>query len=104
MLRSEEYEVIEASDGLQAAYAFEKSNIDLALLDLKMPGRTGLQLLEEFKDKLDDIPVIVITAYGGSKAAIDAMKLGAFDYISKPFDLDGSAPDSPPSIETALAG
>ena len=88
LLRSEGFPVIEAADGQQAASILSRQAVDLALLDLKMPGRTGLELLREFEDQLEETPVIVITAFGGSQAAIEAMKLGAFDYIAKPFDLD----------------
>jgi two-component system response regulator AtoC len=88
LLRSEGYQVVEAVDGNQAAQCLTAETVDLALLDLKMPGKSGLELLAEFEDQLDETPVIVITAYGGSQAAIEAMKLGAFDYITKPFDLD----------------
>jgi DNA-binding NtrC family response regulator len=88
LLRSEGFKVVEAADGDQAAKCLSHDEVALALLDLKMPGQTGLDLLRTFEDRLDETPVIVITAYGGSQAAIDAMKLGAFDYITKPFDLD----------------
>ena len=53
-----------------------------------MPGRNGMEVLREHEERLDEPPVIVITAYGGSSAAIEAMRLGAYDYITKPFDLD----------------
>src|SRR5271166_560231 len=53
-----------------------------------MPGQDGMDLLRKYQDQLEEIPVIVITAFGGSAAAIEAMKLGAYDYITKPFDLD----------------
>src|SRR5438067_12575681 len=53
-----------------------------------MPGRSGMDLLRDCQDQLEDTPVIVITALGGSAAAIEAMKLGAYDYLTKPFDLD----------------
>src|SRR5579872_127075 len=88
LLRSEDYEVREASDGIEAAEILADPATSLALLDLKMPGRNGMELLREHVDHLDETPVIVITAFGGSSAAIEAMKLGAFDYITKPFDLD----------------
>ncbi len=61
---------------------------DAVLLDLKMPGRDGLAVLAELGPALADLPVIVITAYGGSAAAIEAMRRGAYDYLTKPFDLD----------------
>ena len=58
------------------------------LLDLKMPGRDGLEVLGELGPALADLPVIVVTAFGGSAAAIEAMRRGAYDYLTKPFDLD----------------
>ena len=58
------------------------------LLDLKMPGRDGLEVLRELGPLLADLPVIVVTAFGGSAAAIEAMRRGAYDYLTKPFDLD----------------
>ena len=61
---------------------------DAVLLDLKMPGRDGLDVLDELGPALADLPVIVITAFGGSAAAIEAMRRGAYDYLTKPFDLD----------------
>src|SRR5262249_41738391 len=57
-------------------------------LDLKMPGQDGMEVLRGHAGRLEEVPVIVVTAYGGSKAAIEAMKLGAYDYITKPFDLE----------------
>src|SRR5947209_20265280 len=53
-----------------------------------MPGRGGMDILRDCQDQLEDLPVIVITALGGSSAAIEAMKLGAYDFLTKPFDLD----------------
>jgi two-component system, NtrC family, response regulator AtoC len=88
LLRSEHYDVREAADGDEAAQAFDDGSLSLALLDLNMPGRDGMDLLRTYADRLEEMPVIVITAYGGSAAAIEAMKLGAYDYITKPFDLD----------------
>jgi two-component system, NtrC family, response regulator AtoC len=88
LLESEGYRVAEAADGIEAAKALEDPSVALVLLDLKMPGSTGLDLLRDHQDRLEDMPVIVITALGGSSAAIEAMKLGAYDYITKPFDLD----------------
>ncbi len=88
LLESEGYSVLEAADGLAADKVFCDPSIALILLDLKMPGCSGMDLLREHQDQLEEIPVIVITALGGSGAAIEAMKLGAYDYITKPFDLD----------------
>lgn len=88
LLESEGYRVIEAADGRQAAQRWNDRDVSLVLLDLKMPGADGLEVLGEFQDRLEETPAIVITAFGGSQAAIEAMKLGAYDYITKPFDLD----------------
>jgi DNA-binding NtrC family response regulator len=88
LLRSEGYRVIEAGDGLRAAEALADPSVSLALLDLKMPGRDGMDVLRGHKDRLEETPVIVVTAFGGSAAAIEAMRLGAYDYVTKPFDLD----------------
>jgi two-component system, NtrC family, response regulator AtoC len=88
LLRSENYGVLEAADGLEASAILESGRATLALLDLSMPGLDGMEVLRRHADRLEETPVIVITAYGGSRAAIEAMKLGAYDYITKPFDLD----------------
>ncbi len=88
LLKSEGFAVREAVDGLEAMKQFVDPTINLVLLDLNMPGHNGMEILREHSDLLEQLPVIVITAYGGSSAAIEAMKLGAFDYLSKPFDLD----------------
>ncbi len=88
LLRSEGYTVQEASDGEQAARALQDPTVALALLDLRMPGLDGMEVLRRHAERLEETPVIVVTALGGSKAAIEAMKLGAYDYLTKPFDLD----------------
>jgi two-component system response regulator AtoC len=88
LLKSEGYDVREAADGGEAARALLDPAVALALLDLKMPVQDGMAVLRAHADRLDETPVIVVTAYGGGSAAIEAMKLGAFDYITKPFDLD----------------
>jgi DNA-binding NtrC family response regulator len=88
LLKDEGYSVCEAADGRQAIEALQDVRVALALLDLKMPHVDGMQVLREHADRLEEAPVIVITALGGSAAAIEAMKLGAYDYITKPFDLD----------------
>src|SRR5205823_1662256 len=88
LLRSEGYAVREAADGLEAERALREPDVALALLDLRMPGRDGMEVLRGHAERLEETPVIVLTAYGGGKAAIEAIKLGAYDYITKPFDLD----------------
>jgi DNA-binding NtrC family response regulator len=88
LLEAEGYRVLEAADGVQAGRLLGDPALALALLDLRMPGRDGMDLLREHQDQLEETPVIIITALGGSGAPIEAMKLGAYDYITKPFDLD----------------
>ncbi|WP_240906985.1 sigma-54-dependent transcriptional regulator [Paludisphaera rhizosphaerae] len=87
-LKAEGFQVIEAGDGDEALALIEQEGPDAVLLDLKMPNRDGLSVLAELGSRLAELPVIVITAYGGSAAAIEAMRRGAYDYLSKPFDLD----------------
>jgi two-component system response regulator AtoC len=87
-LNADGYRVIEAGDGDEALARIEQDQPDAVLLDLKMPGRDGLAVLAKLGQALADLPVIVITAYGGSAAAIEAMRRGAYDYLTKPFDLD----------------
>jgi DNA-binding response OmpR family regulator len=65
-----------------------KSPADLILLDLKMPGKNGFDVLRELKEKKIQVKVIVLTAYADVKSAIDSAKLGATDFISKPYDFD----------------
>ncbi len=87
-LKSDGYRVLEAADGDDALVQIERHEPDAVLLDLKMPGRDGLAVLAALGAALAELPVIVITAYGGSAAAIEAMRRGAYDYLTKPFDLD----------------
>ena len=88
-LRAEGFETLEATDGLQALAHIASHAPDAVLLDLKMPGRDGMEVLAELGPaRLADLPVIVVTALGGSSAAIEAMRRGAYDYLTKPFDLD----------------
>jgi two-component system response regulator AtoC len=87
-LKAAGYRVLEASDGGEALMRIDRDRPDAVLLDLKMPGRDGLAVLAELGTALAELPVIVITAYGGSAPAIEAMRRGAYDYLTKPFDLD----------------
>jgi two-component system, NtrC family, response regulator AtoC len=88
LLRSEGYQTLEAVDGDEALAKVAHDSPDAVLLDLKMPGRGGLDVLAALEPVLAELPVIVITALGGSAAAIEAMRRGAYDYLTKPFDLD----------------
>ncbi len=83
------YEVASRTDGLSGLELLKSESFDLILLDYKMPGLNGLQTLAEIKRAQLKTPVIVMTAYGTTETAIEAMKLGAYDYLLKPFDAEG---------------
>ncbi|HOJ32778.1 MAG TPA: sigma-54 dependent transcriptional regulator [Candidatus Hydrogenedentes bacterium] len=87
-LTREGYVVDEAEDGKTAIFSLKKSSYDLVLLDMRLPDISGMELLHQFRDMYPDMPVIVITAYSSINNAVEAMKEGARDYISKPFDMD----------------
>jgi DNA-binding NtrC family response regulator len=86
VLKEEGHEVIDVSDGKQALNALAKKAPDLVLLDIKLPGMGGVELLQEIKGKWNNLPIIMLTANSDVKSAVKAMKLGAYDYITKPFD------------------
>ena len=79
---------VAADSGEEALGRFEAEKIDLVLTDLKMPGMSGVDLLAELRRRDPELPVIVLTAFGTVQTAVQAMKLGAFDYVLKPFDVD----------------
>jgi len=85
-LRREDYEVKEASDGCQAEKILAREKFHVVITDQKMPRKDGMTFLSECIENHPDIPVILITAYGTIETAVKAMKEGAFDYITKPFD------------------
>jgi len=82
------YEVVTAADGYQALAAMEKSPQDLMITDLKMPGLCGVDLLKRIKADYPETIVILVTAFGTVESAVEAMKLGAYDYITKPVNAD----------------
>ena len=86
-LVKEDYEIISAENGLEAVENL-KEEPDLVILDFKMPKMDGLEALKKIKEINNKVPVIMITAHGSADNAVEAMKLGALDYISKPFDID----------------
>ncbi|MEM1973824.1 MAG: response regulator [Thermoplasmata archaeon] len=79
------YEITTTNNPIEALELVKTQNFDLVITDLKMPGLDGLQLLEEVKKKDEDIPVVIITAYGTIDAATEAIQKGGFDFITKPF-------------------
>ncbi|MEW6001426.1 MAG: sigma-54 dependent transcriptional regulator [Nitrospirota bacterium] len=85
---SEGYRVISAKDGLEGLNYLKDARIDLVLTDLKLPKKDGIEILKATKEENQLIPVIVMTAYGSIETAVEAMKNGAFDFITKPFDIE----------------
>jgi DNA-binding NtrC family response regulator len=81
------YEVFIAGDGSEAIRFIHDKNIDLVTLDLKMPGLSGIDVLREIKKLQPDVEVIVITGYGTLSNAQEAIRFGAGDFISKPFNV-----------------
>ena len=81
------YTVEEAPDGSTAVSKIRARRYLLVLTDLKLPGRSGLDILRESKQADPSVPVILITAFGSIEDAVTAMKEGAFDFIQKPVDL-----------------
>lgn len=92
ILQDEGHQTIEAGDGNQGLKLIQEADPadrpDLVFLDLKMPKTQGMTVLKALGQELYDLPVVVMTAYGTGRTAIEAMQLGAYDYITKPFNLE----------------
>jgi DNA-binding response OmpR family regulator len=86
LLTSEGYAVDLAQNGTEGLRKMEISGYDLVLLDLMMPDRSGMDVLQEVRQRDRETPIFMITAYGSVEAAVSALKLGANDYFSKPWD------------------
>jgi len=82
------YEVILAGDGEEGWEEFKKNDCNLVLLDYKLPKMNGIRLLQKIKELTPEMIVIIMTAYGTIERAVNAMKMGAFDYITKPFHTE----------------
>lgn len=82
------YEVIQATDGEQALARLDKRQVDMVLTDFQMRPMDGHTLLRHLRSRFHDMPVLVMTAYGSVEKAVEAMKLGAVDYLAKPFEID----------------
>lgn len=85
---NEAYEVAEAEDGLVGIELIKKEDFDLILCDIKMPKMDGVEVLEAVKKIKPEIPIVMISGHGDLDTAVNTMRLGAFDYISKPPDLN----------------
>jgi two-component system NtrC family response regulator/two-component system response regulator HydG len=88
ILREDGYDVVAAADGYQALDVITRDVPDLILADLKMPGMDGIELLSRTRLKGFDIPFVMMTAYGTVETAVDAMKKGAEDYLTKPVNIE----------------
>ncbi len=88
MLKKEGYEVTTAEDGARAKDILTKKSFDMVISDLQMPHVTGIELLKHVKESYPDTVFMLITAFGTTETAVDAMKMGAYDYVTKPFKID----------------
>ena len=87
-LQQDGYQVETAADGLEALAKTVENRYDIMLIDVKMPKMDGLTLLKKIKETDSDIAIVMMTAHGDIRDAVEAMKLGAYDYLLKPFDLE----------------
>ena len=83
-LTLENYQCVTANNGFEALEKLKEGNINLVISDINMPGMSGIELLKKVKDNWQDIAVIMMTGYGNTEVAVESMKMGAHDYISKP--------------------
>jgi two-component system response regulator (stage 0 sporulation protein F) len=88
ILIKEGYEVVAAESGETALTEAKKQDFDLIITDLRMPEISGIDVLEQIREKKPDIGVIIVTAYGEVNSYLKAMTLGAFEYLNKPIKLD----------------
>ena len=82
------YKIILGKDGNEAERLFMTEKIDLALFDIRMPGQSGLEVLEKIQKDRNQIPIIFMTGHGNVETAVEAMHLGAYDFMTKPINLD----------------
>src|SRR5215468_12583720 len=85
LFRQEGYVVSEASSASAALELVRQTDFDVVLSDIKMPGKSGLELVGELRELRPDTPVVLMTAFGSIDTAVDAMRAGAFGYTTKPF-------------------
>jgi two-component system, NtrC family, response regulator AtoC len=88
LILEDDYDVLEAADGTQALKIVRSAQVDLVLLDIRLPDLDGIVVLERMKALDDGLAVILVTAVQTARTAVAAMKLGAFDYVTKPFEED----------------
>jgi two-component system response regulator HydG len=88
VLTKEGYDISEADDGISAVRAVESESFDLILMDIRMTDMDGIEAMGEIKKMSPSIPIIMMTAYASIKTAVEALKSGAYDYLTKPLDID----------------
>ncbi|MEX2380614.1 MAG: sigma-54 dependent transcriptional regulator [Vicingaceae bacterium] len=88
ILEYEKYKVSDAENGEEGLKLIEKEKFDLVLCDIKMPKMDGIEVLEKVMEKQSDLPVVMISGHGTIETAVEAIKMGAFDFIAKPLDLN----------------
>lgn len=82
------YEPHTSQDGEEALEMIDNNAYDVIVLDLMMPGLSGLEVMQQAKDKKPDLPVILLTGHGSTREGMEGMRHGAFDYLMKPLDID----------------
>ncbi len=87
-LKDQGHNVQGAYDGQQCLDRLEQSDLDVVLLDIKMPGMGGIEVLKEIKRRFPVMEVILLTGHGSIDTAVEGMKLGAYDYLRKPYDFN----------------
>ena len=101
VLTEQGFDVLGAADGDEALAIFTTSSPEIVIVDLKMPGCGGLEVLRRVKTRAPEVPVIMITGYGEVKTAVEAMRLGAYDFLAKPFLLEDFVATVQRAIERA---
>jgi diguanylate cyclase (GGDEF)-like protein len=81
-----DYKIVVETDGHQVISRLQREKYELILLDIMLPGLNGLELLRQIKEQFDDVPVIMVTGYGSIELAVEAMQIGAADFVTKPVE------------------
>ena len=87
-LGKRDFDITTATEGKSAIKLAKKGKFDVAILDMKMPGMDGMELLQILKKKHKFLEIIILTGYGGIDSAVEATKLGAYSYLEKPYDFE----------------
>ena len=88
ILARHQYKVVEAASGAEAMSLLRRSSFDIVLVDVILPDRSGLDVLRWVRDSDIDVELIVLTGHADVETAVEAMRLGAYDFVTKPFDVD----------------